>query len=135
MRYGRKNLVFGFVYLIFTLGLGLAISVKMQADPSFAKEGFGFPRVIMRAAHAHGNLEAILSILVGLIVDRLNVSDSLKRTMSFLVIFGALLHSGVLYVLPLMPFIGKLAVVGAASLIATMALMAYSVSKGVRGQE
>ncbi|MEK6690058.1 MAG: hypothetical protein AABY78_02005 [Nitrospirota bacterium] len=131
MKYGKKNIVFGFGYLIFTLLLGLFLSYKLQSDQPFAKEPFAFPRVIMRAAHAHGNLESILSIIIGLIVDRLRVSDSLKKTISILAIFGAIMHSGMLYIMPVVTFSGNLALIGALSLITTTVLMAYSVSKGL----
>lgn len=131
MKYGRKNLVFGFIYLIFTLSLGIIISVKFKLDPSFAEKPFDFPRVIMRAAHAHGNLESVLNIIVGVIIDNLRVADSLKRTISILLIFGAIMHSGMLYIAPILPFSGNLAVIGALTLIATMALTAYAVIKGI----
>lgn len=131
MKYGRKNLVFGFIYLIFTLTLGIIISVKFKLDPSFAEKPFDFPRVIMRAAHAHGNLESVLNIIVGVIIDQLRVADSLKRAISILIIFGAIMHSGMLYIAPILPFTGNLAVIGALTLIATMALTAYAVIKGI----
>ncbi len=134
MKHGKKNIVFGFIYLIFTLLLGIVISFKLQGDQSFAKEPFAFPRVIMRAAHAHGNLESVLNIIIGLIIDRLKVSDTLKKTISILAIFGAILHSGMLLILPLIPISGKLAPIGAITLVVTMALMAYSVSKGMEGK-
>lgn len=134
MRYGKKNVVFGFGYLIVTLILGIFISFKMQGDQSFAKEPFAFPRVIMRAAHAHGNLESVLNIIIGLIVDRLKISDGLKNIVTLLAIFGAVMHSGMLLILPLIPISGKLAPIGAISLVVTMALMAYSASKGMEGK-
>jgi hypothetical protein len=39
-----------------------------------------------------------------------------------------------LLILPLIPISGKLAPIGAISLVATMALMAYSASKGMEGK-
>lgn len=135
MKYGKKNMVFGFTYLIFTLLLGIFLSYKLQSDQSFAKDGFAFPRVIMRAAHAHGNLESVLNIIIGLIADRLRVTDTLKKTISFLAIFGAIMHSGMLYIMPVAPFSGKLSIIGALSLIITMALMAYSATKGLDGKD
>lgn len=131
MKYGKKNVVFGFTYLIFTLLLGIFLSYKLRSDQPFAKEPFAFPRVIMRAAHAHGNLESIINIIIGLIVDRLRVTDTLKKTISLLAIFGAVMHSGMLYIMPVATFSVNLTVIGALTLVATMVLMAYSVTKGL----
>lgn len=131
MKYGRKNLIFAFIYIIFTLTLGVVISFKLQGDPEFAKNGFGFPRVIMRAAHAHGNLESVLNMIIGLLVDRLKVGDGLKKTISVLIIIGAIFHSGMLYIMPAIPVAGNLTIIGAVAIIATMLLMAYSLVKGI----
>ena len=131
MKYGKKNLVFGFIYLIFTLSLGILISVKFKLDPSFAEKPFAFPRVIMRAAHAHGNLESVLNIIVGLLIDNLKLADGMKKAISILIIFGAIMHSGMLYIAPVIPFTGDLAVIGALTLVATMLLMAYAIIKGM----
>lgn len=131
MKYGRKNLIFGFIYIIFTLALGVFISTKLKGDPAFAKEPFAFPRVIMRAAHAHGNLEAILNIIIGLIVDRLRLTDGLKQTISILIIIGTVMHSVMLYIRPLVPLASNFTTTGAVIIIAAMILMAYGVTKGL----
>ncbi len=131
MRYGRKNLIFGFVYIIFTLALGVFISFKLKSNPEFAKEGFAFPRVIMRAAHAHGNLEAILNMIIGLLVDRLRTTDTMKQVISVSIILGTLLHSGILYILPLVPFAGKMTIIGAVLIIFTMVATAIAVIRGM----
>ncbi len=131
MKYGKKNIIFGFFYIIITLGLGLFIVLMIKNDKSFATEPFSFPRVVMRAAHAHGNLESVLNIIIGLIVDRLKVADGLKKTISVLIIFGAIMHSGMLLISAVIPVLGNLAVVGALTLIGVMVLMVYGVIKGI----
>jgi uncharacterized membrane protein YgdD (TMEM256/DUF423 family) len=47
--------------------------------------------------HAHGNLEALLNIAVGVVLGFLAVNVILKQVISWLFILGALLHSGMLY--------------------------------------
>lgn len=47
--------------------------------------------------HAHGNLEALLNIAVGLVLGVLTVSQAWKAVISGLFIAGAVLHSGMLY--------------------------------------
>ncbi len=47
--------------------------------------------------HAHGNLEAMLNIVVGLTLAFLGVSALFKQVISWVFILGALIHSGGLY--------------------------------------
>jgi hypothetical protein len=47
--------------------------------------------------HAHGNLEALLNIVVGVLIGFLVVGPAWKEAISWLFIGGAVLHSGMLY--------------------------------------
>ena len=47
--------------------------------------------------HAHGNLEALLNIVVGIALCFLAVSVKLKQAISWIFILGTVLHSGVMY--------------------------------------
>jgi len=47
--------------------------------------------------HAHGNLEAMLNIVVGLVLLVLTIGVRFKQIISAIFIVGTLLHSGVLY--------------------------------------
>jgi len=47
--------------------------------------------------HAHGNLEAMLNIVVGLVLLVLTIGVRFKQVISAIFIVGTLLHSGVLY--------------------------------------
>jgi len=47
--------------------------------------------------HAHGNLEALLNIAVGLVLLVLTINIRFKQIISAIFIAGTLLHSGVLY--------------------------------------
>ncbi|MBI5182301.1 MAG: hypothetical protein HZA06_05280 [Nitrospirae bacterium] len=130
LNHGRKNIVFGFCYLVILLLLGMFLAIKLK-DSAWAKEPFAFPRVVMRAAHVHGNLESVLNIFVGLIVDRISVGDGLKKTISILMIIGAIMHSGMLLLTPALPALSNLAVAGAVTLVIAIALMAYGTIAGI----
>ena len=138
---GKKNIVFGFIYLALTASLGL-VMVDMYQDYGKAMQekqtsvgrlqalkGNGFeeelePLNAMQIAqantdgilalnkltnteiaidsikggpHAHGNLEALLNIAVGVVLSFLAVGVMLKQVISWLFILGTLLHSGMLY--------------------------------------
>ena len=52
---------------------------------------------IKSGPHAHGNLEALLNIVVGLVLGFLAVPMLFKQIISWVFIIGALGHSGLLY--------------------------------------
>jgi len=138
---GKKNIVFGFLYLVLTAALG-PVMVDMYEDfgaavgekqksvgrlqalqenefeedleslnaEQIAKANtagiLGLNRLINAempidsikgGAHAHGNLEALLNIVVGLVIALLSVAVWLKQLISWLFIVGTIMHSGMLY--------------------------------------
>jgi hypothetical protein len=138
---GKKNVVFGFLYLVTTAALGI-LMVNMYADFGQAMQGkqvsvgrlqqlkennfeeelepLNAKQIAMAntdgilslnklrntempidsikgGPHAHGNLEALLNIAVGLVLSFIAVAGWLKQVISWLFILGALLHSGMLY--------------------------------------
>ncbi len=139
---GKKNIVFGFLFLALTAALGPLMILKYVpvARSAAAKRqekigalqlaqenGFTVdlekmtPEQIARAdadallalsaqldaqspidaikggPHAHGNLEALLNIVVGIFIAFLAVPAGFKQTISWFFILGALGHSGLLY--------------------------------------
>jgi hypothetical protein len=67
----------------------LALDKKFKADDPIDS--------IKGGPHAHGNLEALLNIAVGVVLGLLTVAPWWKEAISWLFIGGALLHSGILY--------------------------------------
>lgn len=128
---GKKNMVFGFAYFITTLILGLYLAVKAKnGNPEWEESPV---HEILGAAHAHGNLESVLNILIGYIICQLEAASGLANVVSILLLIGAIFHSGMLYLTGL--GIGgaiNIAPLGAISLIVTMALMAYLVAVGFK---
>lgn len=128
---GKKNMVFGFAYLVTTLILGLYLAVKAKnVDPAWEESP---AHHVLGAAHAHGNLESVLNIVIGYILCQLEAAGGLASVASILLIIGALFHSGMLYLTGL--GIGaaiNVSPVGAISLIATMPIMAYLVATGFK---
>jgi uncharacterized membrane protein YgdD (TMEM256/DUF423 family) len=91
---GKKNIVFGLFYLVITLALGMYLSNRLGAgDPEWLQ---GKVRAVLRAAHGHGNLEA-LNIVLGYLLARLAIDGWIAKTASILLIVGAVFHSGMLY--------------------------------------
>lgn len=138
---GKKNVVFGFIFLVFSAGLGPLMIVEYMPATGEAgaakQEKVGrlqqlkldnfeeeleplTPEAIAKAntdgilalnqltnarqpidliknPHAHGNLEALLNIAVGIALCFIAVAPTLKQVISWVFILGTLLHSGVMY--------------------------------------
>lgn len=138
---GKKNIVFGFIYLVFTAALGVVMVDKYEAYGAAVQEkqssvgrlqqlqtnnfeemleplsGEQIAKAntsgilslnkllnleseidaIKGGPHAHGNLESLLNIAVGLVLSFLAVNVIFKQIISWIFIAGALLHSGMLY--------------------------------------
>ena len=138
---GKKNIVFGFIYLVFTAALGVVMVDKYEAYGAAVPEkqssvgrlqqlqtnnfeemleplsGEQIAKAntagilslnkllnlesgidaIKGGPHAHGNLESLLNIAVGLVLGFLAVNVIFKQVISWIFIAGALLHSGMLY--------------------------------------
>jgi len=139
---GKKNIVFGLIYLVFTAALGPYMLTTMFPDAGAAavekqktvgrlqalKENefeedleplgadaiaqantdgiLGLNKLLnarqpidsMKGGpHAHGNLEALLNIVAGLVLSFLAIAPMFKQIISWTFIAGAVLHSGMLY--------------------------------------
>lgn len=138
---GKKNVVFGFLFLVFSAALGPLMIVEyipgvdeagvvkqtnvgrlqaLKADAfeenlePLAPEAIAKantdgilalntlinarqPVDMIRNPHAHGNLEALLNIAVGIALCFIAVSVKFKQAISWIFIVGTLLHSGVMY--------------------------------------
>jgi len=168
---GKKNIVFGFIYLVFTAALGPYMINTMFPDVGTAVQGkqrdvgklqqiveseFENPETLepmsakelaqantrgimalslldntrapiddMKAGpHAHGNLEAMLNIVAGLVLCMLAAPALYKQILSWLFILGALLHSGMLYLRAFdVAFAGKLLYLGPWVVLAALFLL------------
>jgi uncharacterized membrane protein YgdD (TMEM256/DUF423 family) len=124
---GKKNMVFGFFYFLLTLGLGMYLSRKLGSGPEWAASQ---QRAVLRAAHAHGNLESLLNVVVGYLLCRLAVDAWIAKTVSVILIIGALLHSGILYLGGFGFSAGfKLTPIGAVLVLVSMLLMGIGVAR------
>lgn len=88
--------------------------------------------------HAHGNLESLLNIAVGIALCFIAAPLMLKQAVSLMFILGALLHSGLLYLerVFMFPWAGTLLStgVGPALILLGLVLMGALAFKGFRGE-
>lgn len=176
---GKKNVAFGFLFLVLTAVLGPYMIGKVLPDVDKAREEKQAPLdrlqqlkennfeenlqklpadsvgqantdgvlalnkafnaqlevTFPRSVHAHGNLEAILNILAGLTLCFIAVSRRFKQLISWLFISGALLHSGMLYLLLLgQGWAGKLLLLGPWTVLAALLLLGVAAIMGFKGE-
>jgi len=173
---GKKNVVFGFLYLVITASLGPFMVVNMipdidiaidekkgvvgeiqqfkiddfekDLDPmtaeDIAKTNTGgllsmnkvynaeAPKNMMKAGpHAHGNLEALLNIVVGIALCFIAVSRKFKQAISWAFISGTILHSGVLFLLVVLEQTWVLAIAPAGPVLLLLGLFMAGIAAAI----
>lgn len=89
--------------------------------------------------HAHGNLEALLNIVVGILLCFVACKQAwMKEVISWLFIAGTLLHSGMLYLVVVFqqPWAGKVlsTAIGPIMLLLGLLLVGYAAAVGFKGE-
>ncbi|MBU1192512.1 MAG: hypothetical protein KKA36_05410 [Gammaproteobacteria bacterium] len=179
---GKKNIVFGLLFLVLTAGLGpymvtqlypavgeaqtakqTAMSnIQLMASNNFEQdlEPMSAEQIarantaglltlnqqlnarapvdaIKGGPHAHGNLEALLNIAIGVVLCFVAVSVAFKQLISWLFILGTLLHSGLLYLVTVfsLPWAGQLLDLGIGPIMILLGLLlaGIAVAIGFRG--
>ena len=95
---GRKNIIAGGIAIIlriiggFTLGFSLEPYFKGGVEEGFYAMTYG--RTLLRAGHTHGLPFAFYNLIIGLMIDRLALSDSLKKWCSILTVLALIMPVG-----------------------------------------
>ena len=177
---GKKNVVFGFLYLVITASLGPYMIVQMFPDMGAALgekqvsvgrlqtlknnnfeeelEPLAVDQIarantsgilalnkvlnsrqpidgIKGGPHAHGNLEALLNIAAGIALCFIAVAPLFKQIISWVFIAGALMHSGMLFLLNFgMEWAGMLLPVGPWLVLLGLLLIGIAAALGFKGQ-
>ena len=86
------------------------------------------------AVNAHGNLEALLNIVAGLVILSLALPSSYKTVLSVLFIVGAVFHSGMLYLAIIfgLSAAGKLSIIGAIAILTGLVLAGVASATGIK---
>lgn len=87
-----------------------------------------------KGAHAHGNLEALLNIVAGLVLLTLAIPANFKTLISIMFLVGAVFHSGMLYLGGVfhMYWAYNFPVIGVIAIIAGLALMGIACFIGIK---
>lgn len=87
-----------------------------------------------KAAHTHGNMEALLNIAVGVVLLSLAIPANFKALLSILFLVGALFHSGMLYLGGVfhLYWAFNLTIIGAVAIIAGLVGMGIASFIGIK---
>ncbi|MBX7152981.1 hypothetical protein K1X84_15240 [bacterium] len=95
MNYGKLNVVVGFTGL--TLAVLGGISLGFTFDQYSVKDGnhvLSLVRFYLREGHSHGMPLSLYNLIIALWVDKLNLSNGLKKTGSILAALALVLPIG-----------------------------------------
>lgn len=92
-----RNSRFGWIWLGTFMVVGFIIEINLATNKEFAASAIGpegtigYTRELVRGAHAHGNLTAILNLVYGIYLSQVALSERVKNIGSWLAIIGAIL--------------------------------------------
>ena len=95
MNYGKINIVAGFIGLILAVCGGLILGLTF--DRFAVQDGnhvLSIVRFYLREGHSHGMPISFFNLFIGLLVDRMVLSISLKKACSVLALFSYFLPIG-----------------------------------------
>ena len=134
-RYGKTNIRIGLWVMAFFMLYGFVLIYLRDFAPGkeewIAQYASG-PHFQSRLAHVHGNLFALLNIVFGLVLLKLDIPATLAKWASWLALGGLLMPLGILseVYLGLPPF---LVILGAASILLATITLAIGISRAGDG--
>jgi len=96
MRYGRLNIMIGAAALVIGGIGGFMLGVTLESVLKDGAYSIPFARIFTRGGHTHGLIFAFYNLIVGVMVDRLNFSDKMKRATSILAALTLVMSIGLL---------------------------------------
>ncbi len=134
-RYGKTNIRIGLWVMAFFMLYGFVLIYLRDFAPGkeewIAQYASG-PHFQSRLAHVHGNLFALLNIVFGLVLLKLDIPATQAKWASWLALGGLLMPLGILseVYLGLPPF---LVILGAASILLATITLAIGISRAGDG--
>ena len=99
MPHGKKNIAAGLWFLAAFMGYGFLLIYMRDFAPDkeqWIAEYTTGEHFESRLAHVHGNLFALLNVMIGFLVLRLPISESAAKGVSWFALIGMLMPLGIL---------------------------------------
>lgn len=129
MQMGRRNIIFGWLWLLMGLLLGAYLQFKVGSSPEWMTSG---RRMFWRTFHTHASMLAIMNIVYGYCLERVNLGSGLKITGGLLAIMGTMLFSGALLLAGIKYELAKLAFPGSWCIIIAIIILILGLTKRVK---
>ncbi|MCU0598760.1 MAG: hypothetical protein MUE70_05800 [Desulfobacterales bacterium] len=96
MKFGRKNIIAGGIVIF--IGAFGGFVLGFSVDPYFEKGFYAMTlsRFLLRAGHSHGMPFALYNLILGGLIDRLSLSEKLKKWCSTLGVLAFLMPIGLI---------------------------------------
>lgn len=117
---GRRNIIFGWLWLLAGLLLGAYLQLKMGSNPEWMDS---HQRMLWKAFHSHASMLAIMNIVYGYGLERAKLGSFLRVTGGFLAIIGTILFSGVLFLAGIKYGLAKIAFLGSTCIILAIVIL------------
>lgn len=130
MKYGKKNISTGLLLMALFMAYGFLLIYLRDFSPNkvaWIEQSNNGAHFEAKLAHVHGNLFALLNIILGYLLLKLNIKETTKKYISVLLLVGMLMPIGILAEL-IFGVPPVLVLVGAISMIAGVAIFGYSVA-------
>lgn len=96
MEQGRRNIIAGGIVIFIAAIGGFALGFTVE---NIFKDGFyamTLPRFLIKAGHSHGMPMALYNLIIGVMVDRLALSEKGKKYLSMLALGAFIMPLGLL---------------------------------------
>ena len=130
MNYGKKNISTGLILMSLFMAYGFLLIYLRDFSPNKVEwiensnDGAHFEA---KLAHVHGNLFALLNVILGYLLLKINIDENSKKYISILLLVGMFMPIGILAEL-IFGVPPVLVLVGAISMIAGVAYFGYSIA-------
>ncbi|MFC1824237.1 hypothetical protein ACFL9T_16115 [Thermodesulfobacteriota bacterium] len=94
MNFGRRNIIAGGIVIFLGAIGGFALGFTL--DPFFEKGFYALPmgRMLLKAGHTHGMPFALYNIIIGVLVDKLAITDKGKKACSIFTLLAFIMPVG-----------------------------------------
>ncbi len=131
MKYGKKNIAVGLILMSLFMAYGFILIYLRDFAPdkvAWIEGSNNGAHFEARLAHVHGNLFALLNIILGYLLLKLNISEKTKKIISVLLLIGMLMPIGILAEL-LLGVPPALVLIGALAMVSGVFIFGFSVIK------
>jgi hypothetical protein len=94
IKFGRLNIIVGSCAIFVAAIGGFALGKTLEGNFTLGVYAMTLPRLLLKAGHSHGMPFAFYNLIIGLLVDRLELDDKWKKYCSVLAVLALFMPIG-----------------------------------------